>query len=47
VDLPPINRAVVAALDPEWVYPVVRLQGEPVIRAWRIRQKEIEETSLI
>ena len=38
---------VAAALDPEWVYLVVGLSGEPVIRAWRIRQKEIIEISLI
>jgi len=38
---------VAAALDPEWVYLVVGLSGEPVIRAWRIRQKEIKEISLI
>lgn len=38
---------VAAALDPEWVYLVVGLLGEPVIRAWRIRQREIEEISLI
>jgi hypothetical protein len=29
------------------VYLVVGLLGEPVIRAWRIRQREIEEISLI
>ena len=38
---------VVAALDLKWVYLVVGLRDAPEIRAWRIRQKEIEELSLI
>ncbi len=38
---------VATALDPEWVYLVVGLQGPPEIRAWRIREKEIEEISLV
>ena len=38
---------VAAALDPEWLYLVIGLQAEPLIRAWRIEQKEIEEVSLI
>lgn len=38
---------VAAALDSDWVYLVVGLRQEPEIRAWRIRQKETEEISLI
>jgi [CysO sulfur-carrier protein]-S-L-cysteine hydrolase len=38
---------VALALDPEWIYLVVGIRGEPVIRAWRIWQEEIEEISLI
>jgi proteasome lid subunit RPN8/RPN11 len=38
---------VAAALDPEWIYLVVGLGDPAEIRAWRIRQKEIEEISLI
>jgi proteasome lid subunit RPN8/RPN11 len=38
---------VESALEPDWVYLVVGLRGKPVIRAWRIIQKEIEEISLV
>lgn len=38
---------VASALDPEWIYLVVGLQAGPVIRAWRLCQKEIEEISVI
>jgi proteasome lid subunit RPN8/RPN11 len=38
---------VESALEPEWLYLVVGLSGEPVIRAWRIIRKGIEEISLV
>lgn len=34
---------VMAARDPEWLYLVVGLSGEPEIKAWRIREGEISE----
>lgn len=38
---------VMAALDPGWVYLVVGLDGEPRVRAWRIRDSQIDEIVLI
>jgi len=35
-----------AALDREWVYLVVGLNGDPEIRGWRVRNGETEEVSL-
>ena len=37
---------VMGALDPEWIYLVVGLAGEPAVRAWRIRDREVEEIIL-
>ncbi len=37
---------VATAIDQWWVYLVVGLESEPEIRAWRIREREIEEISL-
>ncbi len=38
---------VESALEPEWVYLVVGLLGEPKIRGWRITRKQVEEISLV
>jgi [CysO sulfur-carrier protein]-S-L-cysteine hydrolase len=35
-----------SAIDPEWVYLVVGMRGEPEIRAWRITAREVEEVEL-
>ncbi len=43
----PSTVDVAAALDSEWIYLVVGLGGLPEIRAWRIRQREIEEISMM
>jgi proteasome lid subunit RPN8/RPN11 len=32
-----------AALEPEWIYLVVGMRGEPEIRAWRVRDGEVAE----
>lgn len=37
---------VMGALDPNWVYVVVGLSGEPRVRAWRIRDSQIDEVFL-
>ena len=37
---------VESALEPDWMYLVVGLSGEPVIRAWQINQRKIEEIAL-
>lgn len=35
-----------AALDPDWVYLVAGLSGDPEIRGWSVRDGETEEVSL-
>jgi len=35
-----------SAIDPEWVYLVVGMRGEPEIRAWRFTGGEVEEVEL-
>ncbi|MGH8944917.1 MAG: Mov34/MPN/PAD-1 family protein [Acidimicrobiia bacterium] len=35
-----------AAIDPEWVYLVVGMRGEPEIRGWRVRNGEVEEVEM-
>lgn len=35
-----------AAIEPEWVYLVVGLRGEPEIRGWRVRDRGIEEVEV-
>lgn len=35
-----------AAVEPEWVYLVVGMRGEPRIRAWRVRDDEVDEVEV-
>jgi hypothetical protein len=35
-----------AALDPDWVYLVVGLGDDPLIRAWSVRDETTEEVAL-
>jgi proteasome lid subunit RPN8/RPN11 len=35
-----------AAIEPEWIYLVMGMRGEPEIRAWRVRNGEIEEVEM-
>ena len=43
----PSMADVVAAMEPEWLYLVVGLAGEPFVMGWRIQEKKIQEISLI
>jgi proteasome lid subunit RPN8/RPN11 len=42
----PSGHDLAGALEPEWVYLVVGLRGEPEVRAWRIRRLLEEEVML-
>lgn len=35
-----------AVLEPEWVYLVVGMRAEPELRAWRVRDGDLEEISV-
>jgi proteasome lid subunit RPN8/RPN11 len=35
------------ALDPDWIYVIIGVRGEPEVRAWRIRSLIEEEVALI
>lgn len=37
---------VQTAIEPEWIYLVVGMRGEPQIRAWRVRDGAIEEVEM-
>lgn len=37
---------VASALEPEWLYVVVGLAEEPVVRGWTVSDGEVQETSL-
>jgi len=44
----PSSVDIQAALDPEWIYLIVGLAGDPEVRTWRIRgPKAIEEICLM
>lgn len=35
-----------AAIDPEWLYLVVGMRGEPEIRGWRVTDGEVQEVEM-
>ena len=38
---------VKAALDPEWLYMVAGLDGEPEVRSWRVRDGVVSEVRIL
>lgn len=42
----PSDRDLERALDPDWVYLIVGLEGQPQVRAWHIRNRAALEVPL-